>query len=133
MRFGHLIAATAAACIVTSVYVSEASAATCYVRKFKVTRKMIPYMGTVNLIETDFDVTSGGTGGPVDGSIYYKMPPQTWWSYLAGPIGGEPAVAPGGTVNVVSNITDLPRTCPCKLNITFQGLWLNDPGDQASP
>jgi hypothetical protein len=133
MRFGHLIAATAAVCTVTSVCASEALAATCVVRKFDVVRVPKPYQTSVNKITVDFDLTSGGGQGVVDGTVYYKMPPQTWWSYLTGPVGGEPGVGANQTINVTDTLTDLPRNCPYKLNIWFNGQWVNNPGNQASP
>jgi hypothetical protein len=114
---------------------SKALAATYTLNDFRVVRTTAggqrPY--AINKIYIDFELTSGGGNGVVDGSVYYKMPPQTWWSYLTGPVGGEPGVGPNGTVRVTDVLIDLPRSCPYKLNIWFNGQWVNNPGDQASP
>jgi hypothetical protein len=129
MKFSSLIAVAAIATGVVVVDASKAVAATCVIRDFRVVR-IVNQGGAKNKIYVDFSLTSGGSSGVIDPTVYFK-PPSAPWTYLGWAVGGEPGCAAYETVDVTDTYIDLPRNCPYKLEIYFGGQFVNSPGTQA--
>jgi hypothetical protein len=80
-------------------------------------------------IYLDCKVTSGGGTGPVTASSYYK--PPTGPLINVGVFGDDPAIGSSGFVRITSSTTDTYRgpVGQYKLEIYFEGQFVNDPGD----